>query len=123
MNKDAQSAKAWNAHWPEHLDAMTAAPDHHALLLENDKVRVLESLLGPGESTPVHTHRWPSAQYVIGLSDFVRRDGNGNVMLDTREAGSLPAAGTVFWSLPLEPHSVTNVGDSDIRVISVEIKE
>ena len=108
--------------WPEHLDAMIAAPEHHALLLENDVVRVLDSLLKPGESTPVHTHRWPSAQYVIGLSDFVRRDGEGNVLVDTRENGSLPAAGTAFWSQPLEPHAVTNVGASDIRVISVELK-
>jgi quercetin dioxygenase-like cupin family protein len=109
--------------WPEHLDAMTAAPGHHELLLENEKVRVLDSLLRPGESTPVHTHRWPSAQYVIGLGDFVRKDGQGSVILDTRETGGLPAAGTAFWSLPLEPHCVTNVGDSDIRIISVEIKE
>jgi quercetin dioxygenase-like cupin family protein len=107
---------------PEDLDAMCAAPDHHTLLLENDKVRVLDSLLQPGESTPIHTHRWPSAQYVIGLSDFIRTDGDGNVMLDTRYGGGLPAAGTAFWSQPFEPHSVTNVGNSDIRVISVELK-
>lgn len=123
MNNDAPSPKVIDTNWPEHLDAMTAAPDHHALLLENDKVRVLDSLLRPGESTPVHTHRWPSVQYIIGLSDFVRRHGNGSVLLDTREVGELPTPGSAFWSHPLEPHSVTNVGDSDIRVISVEIKE
>lgn len=123
MTGDLTVVQTEEPKWPEHLDAMTAAPNHHALLLENDRVRVLDSLLRPGESTPVHTHRWPSAQYIIGLSDFVRRDGNGSVLLDTREAGSLPAPGTAFWSLPLEPHSVTNVGDGDIRVISVEIKE
>ena len=108
--------------WPGSLDAMKAAPDFHELLLENERVRVLDSLLRPGETTPVHTHRWPSAQYVIGLSDFVRKDGDGNVILDTRNGDGLPAAGTAFWSQPLEPHSVTNVGNSEIRVISVEIK-
>jgi hypothetical protein len=107
----------------EDLDAMTAAPDHHSVLLENEKVRVLDSLLKPGESTPVHTHRWPSAQYVLGLSDFVRRDADGIVLLDTRDAGKLQDRGSAFWSEPLKPHSVTNVGDADIRVISVEIKE
>ena len=122
MDEVERRVSRQRSEWPEYLDAMIAAPDHHELLLENDVVRVLDSLLKPGESTPVHTHRWPSAQYVIGLSDFVRRDGNGNVLLDTREDGSLPAAGTAFWSQSLEPHSVTNVGDSDIRVISVEIK-
>ena len=122
MNDSAKIASVDEPSWPEHLDAMIAAPDHHDLLLENEVVRVLDSLLKPGEATPVHTHRWPSAQYIIGLSDFVRRDGDGNVLLDTREAGSLPAAGTAYWSTPLQPHSVTNVGDKDIRVISVEIK-
>ena len=122
MNDSAKIASVDEPSWPEHLDAMIAAPDQHDLLLENEVVRVLDSLLKPGESTPVHTHRWPSAQYIIGLSDFVRRDGDGNVLLDTREAGSLPAAGTAYWSTPLQPHSVTNVGDKDIRVISVEIK-
>ena len=122
MAEAERISRSQKLEWPEQLDAMIAAPAYHELLLENEVVRVLDSLLKPGESTPVHTHRWPSAQYIIGLSDFVRRDGNGNVLLDTREDGSLPAAGTAFWSQPLEPHSVTNVGNGDIRVISVEIK-
>ena len=122
MNDGAKIAQSDALDWPDYLDAMAAAPGYHALLLENDKVRVLDSLLKPGDSTPVHTHRWPSAQYIIGLSDFVRKDSSGNVLLDTRETGQLPDAGTAFWSSPLSPHSVTNVGDSDIRVISVEIK-
>ena len=109
--------------WSPELDAMTAAPDFHDLLLENEKVRVLDSLLKPGESTPVHTHRWPSVLYIIGFSDFVRYGRDGEVLLDTRLNESKPQPGTAFWSGPLEPHSVTNVGDRDIRVVSVEIKE
>ncbi len=42
--------------WPESLDATTAAPNHHEVLLENDRVRVLDTRIGPGERTPVHTH-------------------------------------------------------------------
>ncbi len=30
------------------LDAMTAAPDHHVVLFENDRVRVLDTRLGCG---------------------------------------------------------------------------
>jgi quercetin dioxygenase-like cupin family protein len=122
MDEKALLMPVGGLEWPEHLDAMIAAPEHHSLLLENEKVRVLDSLLEPGRSTPVHTHCWPSVQYVIGLSDFVRKDSNGNITLDTRKAGKLPDAGTAFWSMPLAPHSVTNVGNSDIRVISIEIK-
>jgi quercetin dioxygenase-like cupin family protein len=42
------------------LDAMTAAPHHHEVLLENDHVRVLDTRLPPGKRTPVHTHCWPA---------------------------------------------------------------
>ena len=109
--------------WLVSMDAMTAAPEFHTLLLENETVRVLDSLLRPGESTPVHTHRWPSVQYVIGFSDFVRSDDTGTVILDSREMATKPQPGSAFWSGPLRPHSVTNVGNSEIRVISVEFKK
>lgn len=108
--------------WPAELDALTAAAGHHFNLLENDRVRVLDSCVKPGESTPVHTHEWPSVLYVIGFSDFVRRDQNGDVLFDSRGSENKPAPGQAFWSGPLQPHFVTNVGDSDIRIISVEIK-
>ena len=54
--------------WPESLDARVAAPDHHTLLLENERVRVLVTLIPPGDSTPVHTHRWPSLYYFFSWS-------------------------------------------------------
>ena len=106
----------------ESLDAMAAAPDHHELLLENDRVRVLDSVVRPGESTPVHTHRWPAVLYIMGTSAFVRKDAAGNVIFDSRTAESTLQPGTAVWSGPLEPHSVTNVGNGDIRVVSVELK-
>jgi hypothetical protein len=109
--------------WPVSLDAMKAAPDHHTLLLENEHVRVLDSSLKLGESTPVHTHLWSGVQYVIGFSDFVRRDDKGNALLDTRNVETKSQPGTAMWSGPLKPHSVTNVGNTEIRVISVEIKQ
>lgn len=40
--------------WPAALDALTAAPEQgHALLLENDDVRVVRTRIAPGETTPV----------------------------------------------------------------------
>lgn len=47
------------------LDAMTAAPDHHEALMENDQVRVLDTRLGSGERASVHAHHWPATLYVI----------------------------------------------------------
>jgi hypothetical protein len=109
--------------WPEELDALTAAPTNHQLLLENDRVRVLLTTIPIGTRTPVHTHRWPSVEYVISATDFVRHDGDGNVLLDTRDAGDTPQASDVLWSNPFPPHSLENVGSAELRVIMVEIKK
>ena len=104
------------------LDAMTAAPDHHDVLLENERVRVLDTRLGPGESTPVHTHCWPAVLYVLGWSDFIRHDADGNVILDSRAKAMKPAIGSALWSGPLQPHFVTNVGDGELHIIAIELK-
>jgi quercetin dioxygenase-like cupin family protein len=37
-------------------DAVATAPEHHKVLLENDQIRVLETLLKPGEEMAAHTH-------------------------------------------------------------------
>jgi quercetin dioxygenase-like cupin family protein len=104
------------------LDAMAAAPDHHELLLENDRVRVLDTRLGPGERTPVHTHASPAALYVMNWSDFLRRDAEGRVIVDSRDWERQPAVGEALWLPPLTPHSVENVGRSELRLIAVELK-
>ena len=104
------------------LDAMLAAPDHHEMLLENDKVRVLDTRLAPGERTPIHTHSWPAALYVMSWSDFLRRDADGNVIVDSRSWDRRPALGEALWLPPLPPHSVENIGTADLRLIAVELK-
>jgi quercetin dioxygenase-like cupin family protein len=73
--------------WPESLDALAAAPGNHSLLLENEHVRVLDTRIKAGERTPVHTHRWPAALYVLSWSDFVRYDDQGRVLANSAAAG------------------------------------
>ena len=79
---DQSAAAGWG--WRESLDAMQAAPDHHTVLLENEHVRVLEAFGAPGETVPVHTHRWPAVIRIVSSSDFVRRDPAGTVLVDSR---------------------------------------
>ena len=105
------------------LDAMVVAPDHHCVLIENDRVRVLDTRLRPGERTPVHAHEWPAALYVLSWSDFVRYDPEGKVLVDSRTMGGAPRAGGALWAAPLMPHYVKNVGDSDLHIIAVELKQ
>ena len=60
--------------WPEELDALTASPQHHRLLFENEVVRVIAACIPPGEITEVHTHKWPASLYTINWSHFIRYD-------------------------------------------------
>jgi hypothetical protein len=108
--------------WPDSLDAVIAAGRHHRVLLENDRVRVLEVRIPRGDIVPVHTHRWPSTIYVASAGHFVRRDGEGNVLFDSRNSGAATEAAVAQWVLPLPPHSVENVGESEILLISTELK-
>lgn len=114
------SAELWT--WPDSLDALIAAADSHRRLFENDTVRVLETRISPGETTELHTHRWPGVLYILSFGDFVRRNGDGAVLVDTREGSALPAPGTAIWSGSLPPHTLENVGMSVIHVIGVELK-
>lgn len=109
--------------WPAHLDALTAAPEHHTLVLENARVRVLDTRIPPGATTALHTHRWPSVMLLKSWSAFVRRDADGAVVLDSRTTPSLAQPPTTMWSEPLPPHTLENVGDNDLHLISIEVKE
>jgi len=107
---------------PSSLDAVVAAPDHHSVVLENDHVRVLDTRVKAGDTVPVHTHRWPGVQYILSLADFVRRDGDGELLVDSRTMDFPKEAPFVLWSEPLPPHTLENVGDDVIHVIVVELK-
>ena len=108
--------------WPPQLDAVHAAPDHHKLLFENEKVRVLETRIEPGETVPIHTHQWPATYYILSWNDFVRRDVEGNVIVDSRITPVAIEPGTAIWAQPLPPHSLENVGTGPIHIISTEVK-
>lgn len=107
--------------WPESLDALVAAPQHHTLLMQNERVRVLQTLIPAGETTAVHVHRWPSVIHTLSFSHFIRRDENGTILQDTRN--SQAPRPEFAWSPPLPPHSIENVGGGEIRLIMVELKE
>ena len=108
--------------WPAELDALVAAPSCHRLMLENERVRVLDTIIGSGERTPVHTHQWRAVHYVLSWSDFVRRDETGTVLLDTRTTVFAKTPPQVLWGEPLGAHSLENVGPNALHIISVEQK-
>ena len=108
--------------WDEALDALVAAPAQHRLVFENAHVRVLDTRIGPGERTPVHTHCWPALHYVLRWSDFVRRDAAGVVLVDTRTSRGGAPVPEALWGEALTPHSLENVGPAPLHIISTEVK-
>lgn len=121
VGAEGSTPPAWP--WPDSLDALAAAPHHHTLMFENDRVRVLDTRITPGDRTPIHTHRWPSVYHVLAWGDIVRRDADGKVLLDTRVAPAPSEPPKVTWSAPLPPHSLENVGATEIHVVSIELKD
>tara|TARA_R110000744_G_scaffold328470_2_gene434095 strand:+ start:939 stop:1394 length:456 start_codon:yes stop_codon:yes gene_type:complete len=112
------------ADWPKDQDAVVSAPDNHKILLENDKVRVLEVTLAPNELEPVHHHQWPSVLYIMEAGDFIDRDADGNAIMDTRKIPEPLVFPLTMYKEPEAPHSVENLSDTkSIRLIRVEMKQ
>lgn len=104
------------------LDGPTAAPDHHRVVFENDRVRVVETLIPSGETAPLHTHLSAHVVIVSSGSHFVRRDANGDVLLDTRELGPDFTIPMYAWNDGIGPHTLENVGPADIVATAIELK-
>ena len=85
-------------------------------------MRVLDTLIEPGEITNVHIHRFPASLYILSWSDFIRYDSNDNIMVDSRTLSNVPVEHSALWSEPLIPHRLKNIGNQKLHVISVEIK-
>ena len=86
-----------------------------AVRFENDRVRVLELRLKPGEREAMHTH----PQYVLyALTDYRVKNttADGTVRVFDRKRGD------VFWGEPVT-HGGENVGDTEVRAVIVELKQ
>lgn len=95
-------------------DPIATNPDLYRVVFENDRVRVLEYRDDPGDRTNPHSHP-DSVMYT--LSSFRRRlesaTGQRDVSIER---------GTTAW-LPAQEHAGENIGDTETRVIFVELKD
>ncbi len=108
--------------WPDSLDALIAAPAHHRLLLEDQRMRVIHTRIAAGDIVPLHTHRWGGVAYLESWSHFIRRDERGEILFDSRLAGATPNFPCARWSEPLPPHTVENLGPLEISIVLIELK-
>ncbi|SDQ87912.1 cupin domain-containing protein [Natronobacterium texcoconense] len=112
--------------WPDSLDAVEAAPDSHVVLLENDRVRVVEVIIPPGEKEPLHTHRWPSVMMVDRAARIRYYDENDDLAYESpeREDGETAdrSPPETEWMEPEGPHAVENVDTVPYHALRVELK-
>jgi quercetin dioxygenase-like cupin family protein len=111
------------ATWPDTLDATVAAPQNHKVVLENERVRVLEVTVQPGEREPVHGHKWPSVMYVMA-EDLIRDyDRDGKLLYDSATDNARLKTPYTVWMPPQAPHSVENLSKTPLRLLRVELKQ
>ena len=95
-------------------DPAVTNPELYRVVMENDRVRVLEYHDLPGQGTRVHQH--PDS-VMVTLASFRRRisAGGRQVEVDLQ-------AGRARW-LDAQEHAGENIGETESHAIFVELKE
>lgn len=98
-------------------DPVTSDPRSFRIVVENDRVRVLEYRSGPGLGVCGQGVHYHPERVTVTLTEAKVRISNAEGRTAVRE---LPA-GQVFYA-PAETHSVENVGGSGTRIYIIELK-
>ncbi len=90
------------------------------LLFENDRVRVWDLCLQPGESTGLHRHECDYLYVVIGGGTLQGKNADGS----NKPAQAMSDGEVHFRGIDGEDvHEAVNIGDGPWRNIVVELKE
>jgi quercetin dioxygenase-like cupin family protein len=95
-------------------DAAKVAPHIYKVLFENERARLLEVIMQPGDSSEMHSHP-DNLIYVLS-------SGKVTFTAPSGETADLEvAAGASMWMEATE-HATENVGGTAIRVLFIEPK-
>jgi quercetin dioxygenase-like cupin family protein len=95
-------------------DVAKVAPNNCKVLLENDRVRVVEIWIKPGEKLAMHSHP-ASVTYLLSAAKLKTTLPDGKIV----ETEAQP--GQALWS-DGGGHEQVNVGATDARALVVEMK-
>lgn len=95
-------------------DLAVTAGDQAKVVLDNEKVRVIELEIPPGGKTGMHAHGDNLVVYLTG-GDATQTTSDGTSTTRHSEEGQ------VTWSGPVV-HETTNTGAQAVKVLVVELK-
>lgn len=102
---------------------LSAAPDHHKAIVDNDSVRVLDVRIAPGDTVPAHQHDMPSVFITLSPADLQFRNLAGETVRSVRRNRDEAAGPEVEWRGPApEPRIVSNVDTVELRALRIELK-
>jgi len=96
-------------------DLAKVMPDDVKVIIDNDRVRVLDVLHKPGVKEPMHSHPDYVSVYLSTTRVKVTTPDGKTVEKDRK-------AGEVAWSGPVT-HALENIGTADQHVIVIELKK
>jgi hypothetical protein len=96
-------------------DLAKVMPNDVKVIVDNDRVRVLDVLHKPGVKEPMHSHPAYVSVYLSATRVKVTTSDGKTVEKDRK-------AGEVQWSEPVT-HALENVGTADQHVIVIELKK
>jgi len=100
--------------WPVKLDPVKLDPQHHPVPIENDRVRVLRTILDPHVKGPLHEHPSYVVVYLTELHTTMTL-GDGRKIDNPRKPGE------VAWRDALK-HETENIGEKRAIEIQIELK-
>ena len=95
-------------------DAVSIAPDVYSVVVENDRVRVLEVRMQPGGSSAMHAHPDTVVVMVKGGTARFSEPGADPVEMEIPDASAMFMEGM--------DHSVENIGSSETHGFIIELK-
>jgi hypothetical protein len=99
---------------PVALDPVQLDPKHHRIRLENDRVRVIDTILVPHVKSPAHEHPHYVVVYLTELHTT-------QTLPDGRVVDNPRSAGEVAWREATK-HVTENVGARTAEEIQIELK-
>ena len=95
-------------------DPLEVAPDHYKLLFENDRVRVMQVDMQPGDTIATHSHP-DHVAYLLSGGKFRLTYPDGKTKEIEEETGK------TMW-INAETHAAENIGDTELRILVFELK-